>query len=53
MLYRDNVHAGRTGHQASGSMSLTQVLTNVHCCHWFPKELSNKGYGTYQKVESP
>ena len=53
MLYRDNVHADKEGDPTPGSKSLTQVLTNVHCCHWFPKELSNKGYGTYQKVESP
>ena len=36
MLYRDNVHVGRTGYQAPGSRSLTQVRTNVRCCHWLP-----------------
>ena len=48
MLHRDNVHAGRAGYQAPGSRSLTQVHTNVHCCHWLLKELSNtcKGYQT-------
>ena len=50
MLYKYNVHAGRTGYQAPGSRFLTQVHTNVHCCHWLPKELSNEGYQTYQRV---
>ena len=38
-----------------GTKSLTQVVlhTNVHCCHWLPKELSNKGYQTYQRFEHP
>lgn len=27
--------------------------TNVHCCPWLPKELSNKGLQTYQRVEIP
>ena len=53
MLYRDNVHADKVGYLTSGSRSLTQVQTNVHCYHWFPKDLSNKGYQTYQRVESP
>ena len=53
MLFRDNVHAGRTGYHAQGSKSLTQVHTKVHCCHGSPKELSNKGYQTYQRVERP
>ena len=53
MLYRENVHAGRAGYKAPGSTSLTQVHTNVHCCHWLSKELSNKGYQTYQRVEHP
>ena len=51
MLYRYNVHAGRAGYQACGSRSLTQVHTNVQCCHCLPKELPNKGYQTYQRVE--
>ena len=41
------------GYQAPGSKSPTQVHTNVHCCHWLPKELSKKGYQTYQGVENP
>ena len=49
----DNVHAGRAGYQAPGSRSLTQVHSNVHRCHWLPKELTNKGYQTYQSLESP
>ena len=53
MLFRDNGHADKVGYQTPGSRSLTQVHTNVHCCHWLPKELSNKGYQTYQRVESP
>ena len=53
MLYRDNVHVVKVGYPAPGSRSLTQVLTNVHCCHWLPKELSNKGYQTFKRVESP
>ena len=53
MLYRDNAYAGRAAYQAPGSRSLTQVHTNVHCYHWLPKEFSNKGYQTYQRVESP
>ena len=52
MLDRDNVHADQ-GYPTPGSRSLTQVHTNVHCCHWLPKELSKKGYQTYQRVESP
>ena len=52
MLYRDNVHAGRLGYQAPGIKSPTQVPTNVHCIHWLPKELSKKGYQTYQGVEN-
>ena len=36
-----------------GTKPLTQVHINVHCCHWLPKELSNKGYQTYQRVEHP
>ena len=53
ILYRDNGHAGRAEYQAPESRSLTQVYKNVHCCHWLPKELSNKGYQTYQRVENP
>ena len=49
MLFRDNV--GRAGYQAPGSRS--QVHTKVHCCYWLPKELSNKVYQTYQRVENP
>ena len=32
---------------------LTQVHTNVHYCHLLPKELSNKGNQTCQRVECP
>ena len=39
-LYRDNVRTGKAGYQEPGSRSLTQVHTNVYCCHWLPKELS-------------
>ena len=53
MLYRGNVHANSALFQAPESRSLTQVHTNVHWCHWLPKELSNKGYQTYQRVENP
>ena len=53
MLYKGNVHADRAGYQAPGSRSLTQEHTNVHYCPWLPKELSNKGYQTYQRVENP
>ena len=53
MLFRDHVHADRVGYPTPGSKSLTQVHTNVRCCQWLPKELSNKGYQTYQRVESP
>ena len=53
MLYMDNVRAGRTGYQEPRSSFLTQLHTNVHCCHWLLKELSNKGYQTYQRVENP
>ena len=49
----DNVHAGKAENQAPGSRSLSQVHTTVHCCHWLPKELSNKGYQTNQRVEIP
>ena len=52
MLYRDNVHADKVGCPTPGSRFLTQVHTNVHCCHWLPKELFNKSYQTYQRVES-
>ena len=51
MLYKDNVHEGRAGFQAPGSGPLTQVYTNVHCCHKLPKELIKWGYQTYQSVE--
>ena len=53
MLYKGNVHADGAGYRVPGSRSLTQEHTNVHCCHWLPKELSNKGYQTYQRVENP
>ena len=42
LLYRDNVYTVKVGYPAPGSRSLTQVFTNVHCCHWLPEELSNK-----------
>ena len=48
MLYMDNFHAVKVGYPTPRSRSMTQVLTYVHCCHWLPKELSNKGYHTYQ-----
>ena len=53
MLYRDNVHADWVGEPTPGSRSLIQVHTNVHCCHWLPEELSNKGYQTYQRLKIP
>ena len=53
MLFRDNVHADRVGYPTPGSRSLTHVHTVVHCCHWLPKELSNKDSQTYQRVENP
>ena len=53
MLYRDNFHADKIGYPTTGSRSLTQVHTNVHCCQRLPKEVSNKGNQTYQSVESP
>ena len=52
MSYRDTVHAGIAGYQAPGSSSLKHVHTNVYYCHWLPKELSKKGYQTYQRDES-
>ena len=33
MLYRDNVHTGKTGYQAPGSRFLTPVHTNAYWCH--------------------
>ena len=33
--------------------SLTQVHTKVHRCHCLPKEWPNKGFQTYQRIESP
>ena len=52
MLCRDNVHADRVVYQTPGNRSLTQVHTNVHCCHWLPKDLSNESYQIYQRAEN-
>ena len=53
MLYRDTVHPVKVGYPTPGSRSMTQGHTNVHFCHGLRKEYSNKGYQTYQRVESP